>query len=147
MPNGLYNPLNNPGGVHLTVFDFTYFSPLHTIMSKKIQSSDRNGNFLLLRKQICIVREGLFKFDVSVFWPKNPTLEISMNLLFYKELYHLYPPWSRDTSPSEEQPQIKDVQGKATLYCKYQETCKNKNHCNFKHFEKVFVPKRKNTNL
>ena len=53
----------------------------------------------------------------------------------------------RDTGAPEEQSQAKEIQGKVTLYCKYQEACKKKDTCTFKHFQKGFVPKRKNTNL
>ena len=47
-----------------------------------------------------------------------------------------------DNSPPEGQTQAKEANTKRTLYCKYQEECKKKDSCTFKHFQKGFPNQR-----
>jgi hypothetical protein len=49
-----------------------------------------------------------------------------------------------DASPHRVQTQPEEEKSKSTLYCKYQEACKKKDICMFKHFSKGFVKKVQN---
>ena len=50
-----------------------------------------------------------------------------------------------DTGPQKHETQSDELKSKITIYCKYQETCRNKEKCKFKHFQKDFANKGQNS--